>query len=174
MTSSSQVAQATASEGLPDRADDGAPLRLTYALGRLHAVMRAAMAAELARYGLTVSEFTALSVLGVRSRLSNAQLARRSLVTPQAMNKVLASLEGKGLVTRSDSSGGDPRGHHRARMTELTEAGRLKLERVEEAVAVLETVAFYGTTIQERALLVERLQEATERLGRTIPMNPEL
>ena len=62
------------------------PLRLAYALGRLHAVYRAALANELRRHDLTVPEFTALSVLGPGSGLSNAQLARRSMVTPQAMS----------------------------------------------------------------------------------------
>src|ERR1700761_1754771 len=74
--------------------------RLAYAVGRFHTVLRAEMSRRLAPEGLSVPEFTALSVLSARGGLSNAELARRSFVTPQAMNQVLSSLEEKELVTR--------------------------------------------------------------------------
>ena len=48
-------------------------------------------------YGLTTLQYTTLSVLGRQGRpLSNAQLARRAYMTPQAMSEVIEALESKG------------------------------------------------------------------------------
>ena len=76
------------------------------------------MRRRLERFGLSVPEYTALSILAAVPGLSNAQLARRSLITPPAMLEVLASLERRGLVERH----ADPQ-HGRIRRAELTEEG---------------------------------------------------
>ena len=47
-------------------------------------------------YGLTTLQYTTLSVLGAAGELSNAQLARRSYMTPQSMSEVIEALEGPG------------------------------------------------------------------------------
>src|SRR5579875_1249187 len=104
--------------------------RLAYTVGRFHTVLRAELARRLAPEGLSVPEFTALSVLSVRSGLSNAELARRSFVTPQAMGQVLASLEDKQLVIRP-AAGERGAGHHRARGAKLTARGRRRVARAQ-------------------------------------------
>jgi DNA-binding MarR family transcriptional regulator len=76
------------------------------------------MRARLAPFALSVPEYTVLSILSAVPGLSNAQLARRSLITPPAMLEVLASLERRGLVQRH----ADP-AHGRIRRAELTEEG---------------------------------------------------
>jgi DNA-binding MarR family transcriptional regulator len=76
------------------------------------------MRRRLEPFGLSVPEYTALSILDVVPGLSNAQLARRSLITPPAMLEVLGSLERRGLVVRHS----DP-AHARIRRAELTEEG---------------------------------------------------
>ncbi|MGZ6670562.1 MAG: VIT1/CCC1 transporter family protein [Solirubrobacteraceae bacterium] len=49
-------------------------------------------------YGLTTLQYTTLSVLNRHGApLSNAQLARRAYMTPQAMSEVIDALETKGL-----------------------------------------------------------------------------
>jgi len=108
--------------------------RLAYAVGRFHTVLRAELARRLAPEGLSVPEFTALSVLSARGGLSNAELARRSFVTPQAMNQVLASLEEKELVSRP-AAGGQARGHHRARGAKLTTKGRRRVAAIHGAAS---------------------------------------
>ena len=50
--------------------------------------------------GLSVAQYTTLSILRSRSGLSNAQLARRLWVTPQSMNEVISALERAGLIER--------------------------------------------------------------------------
>ena len=66
--------------------------RLSYLIGRLDRVLRRRLSAAVEPVGLTLPAYTALSVLRAQDGLSNAQLARRSLVTPQSMSEVLALL----------------------------------------------------------------------------------
>jgi len=55
---------------------------LAYVIGRVDHGIRREMRRRLTDHGLSVQQYTALSVLRSRPGLSNAQLARRSLVTP--------------------------------------------------------------------------------------------
>ena len=73
-------------------------------------------------HGLSVNQYTTLSVLDRRSGLSNAQLARRSLVSPQSMNEVLLTLEERGLVRRRAHPD-----HGRILQARLTAKGRRSL-----------------------------------------------
>jgi len=66
--------------------------------------------------------------------LSNAQLARRSYVTPQSMIEMLGTLESKGLIERSPAPD-----HGRILRTELTSKGRRLLSRCDEALDRIET-----------------------------------
>src|SRR5439155_21814414 len=79
-------------------------VRLSYVVGRLDRVLRRRLGEALAPHGLTVADYTALSVLRSRSGLSNAQLARRTLITPQSMNEVLGRLVERGYVDRSQDT----------------------------------------------------------------------
>ena len=92
--------------------------RLSYVIGRLDHVLRRRIAELVEPHGLTVSQYTALSVMRSRPGLSNAQLARRALITPQSMNEVLAQLTALKLIRRHP----DPN-HGRAIRTDLTPRG---------------------------------------------------
>ena len=63
--------------------------------------MRRAINKRVQPYDLTTLQYTTLSVLGRRGALSNAQLARRSYMSPQAMSEVIEALEKRGLIERS-------------------------------------------------------------------------
>ena len=76
-----------------EKADDGREPTLLYLVGRMDRVVRRAMGTVLEVRGLSVNQYATLSVLDRRSDLSNAQLARRALVSPQSMNEVLLGLE---------------------------------------------------------------------------------
>jgi DNA-binding MarR family transcriptional regulator len=95
-----------------------AEISLVYVIGRLNHGIRKEMRRDLAEWKLSVPEFTALSILKRRSGLSNAQLARRTMVTPQSMIEILAGLESRGLVERTV----DPN-HGRILRSELTADG---------------------------------------------------
>ena len=74
--------------------------RISYVIARLERAVRAAINERVSPYGLTTLQYTTLSVLGRRGGLSNAQLARRSYMTPQSMSEVIEALERKGLIKR--------------------------------------------------------------------------
>ena len=100
---------------------DGHPT-LLYLIGRMDRVVRRAIDDVVKAHGLSVNQYTTLSVLDHRSGLSNAQLARRSLVSPQSANEVLLTLEQRGLVKRR----AHPE-HGRILQTRLTAKGRRTL-----------------------------------------------
>ena len=103
--------------------------RISYVVGRLDRALRREIGRLVAPHGLTVPQYTALSIVRDRAGLSNAQLARRSYVTPQSMNEVIAALERDGLVARSPAAN-----HGRVLEMTLTEAGEEVLARCEQAV----------------------------------------
>jgi DNA-binding MarR family transcriptional regulator len=107
--------------------------RLSYVIGRVERVLRRRITAAVEPNGLTLPAYTALSVLRVQDGLSNAQLARRSFVTPQSMSEVLTLLVERGYVRRRAEPG-----HGRVIRTELTVAGRRALERCDRAVDAIE------------------------------------
>jgi len=51
--------------------------------------------------GLTLPQYAALSFLEEKSTATNAELARKSFVTPQTMNKIMVNLEKNGFVTKA-------------------------------------------------------------------------
>src|ERR1700710_1436870 len=79
--------------------DDRRP-RLTYLVKRFEMDERARLEELLRPLGVTLHQYTALSILERREGLSSAQLARRHFVTPQAMNQMVASMERDGLIER--------------------------------------------------------------------------
>jgi DNA-binding MarR family transcriptional regulator len=129
---------------------------VVYLLGRLDRVLRQAIDARVRDHGLTVAQYTALSVLSTGTPLSNAQLARRSLVTPQAMHEVLLSLEQRGLVRRAADVA-----NARVLRTKLTARGRRLLETCDPRIDELEDRMLGGFNDDEthtlRALLSRSL-----------------
>lgn len=107
--------------------------RLSYVIGRLDRTLRRRLAAAVEPAGLTLPAYTALSVLQAQNGLSNAQLARRSLVTPQSMSEVLTLLVDLGYVERLPEPG-----HGRVIRTELTAAGSAALARCDRVVQDVE------------------------------------
>lgn len=121
------------------------PLRLTYIIGRLDRAVRRELEERLHSYGLTVPQFATLSILQRRPGLSNAQLARRALITPQAMSDVTSALGRKGLIRR------DPDGvRARVLRTELTEAGAEVLTACEAQAADIEEILLTGVSRADR------------------------
>jgi DNA-binding MarR family transcriptional regulator len=136
-------ATASASAG----ANAGEPTVL-YLIGRIDRVVRRAIAEVVRPHSLSVNQYVTLSVLDRRDGLSNAQLARRALVSPQAMNEVLLTLEDQGLVRRRAHPA-----HGRIRPTRLTAKGRKLLARCDVEVADIEARLLCGLSTRERAEL---------------------
>src|SRR5919112_1564984 len=74
--------------------------RLTYLVKRLEMAERARMEEVLRPLGVTLHQYTALSILERREGLSPAQRARLHVVTPQAMHQLIATMERDRLIER--------------------------------------------------------------------------
>jgi DNA-binding MarR family transcriptional regulator len=138
--------------------------RVSYVVGRLDRALRREIGALVAPHGLTVPQYTALSILRDRAGLSNAQLARRSYVTPQSMNEVIAKLERDGLVARSPAAN-----HGRILEVTLTPAGREVLQRCEDAVSAMESRMLADLDDDARSQLFKALTDCVHRLGAGLP-----
>jgi len=131
-------------------------LTASYLIGRADRIISAQLEAALHGSGLSLPEFTALSFLAARPGLSNARLARRSLVTPQAMHKVIRSLEQAGLVTRTAPPHGG-----RTLAAEITEAGASLLNEMLPRIADAEDRTLVALDGAERRELIRLLTLAT-------------
>ena len=175
LLASAQCFPATAKPSSPPRLDIGGsvitvqnpgPTResrtpsLIYVVGRVHQGIRREMRTRLAEIGLSVQEYTTLSVLGARPGLSNAQLARRSLVTPQSMIEILGRLERRGLAVRQV----DPR-HARILRATLTAKGRELLEIADPAVAAVQEQMLADVPERDRKVVLEGMLSAMNRLS---------
>jgi DNA-binding MarR family transcriptional regulator len=130
--------------------------RTSYLVGRAGRILHDHLDDALAAAGLTLAEYTALSVLSARPGLSNARLARRALVTPQAMHKVVRALEERGLVARADANSGG-----RARETFVTPAGTTLLEEVAPSIDAAEDAFLAPLRADERADFERMLASVT-------------
>jgi len=142
----------------PGSPTDNAAL-LIYIVGRIDQGIRQEMRSRLAEWAMSVPEFTALSVLKRRPGLSNAQLARRSLVRPQSMNEILVKLEDRGLVRREV----DP-GHARILRAALTDDGAELLAAAEPAVGAIQERLFADVPESQREAMIEGLRSAMAKL----------
>jgi DNA-binding MarR family transcriptional regulator len=129
-----------------------APPRVSYLVARLDRLLRLWLADTLAPFGVSLPEYTALSILGRRSGLTNAQLARRTYVSPQAMQQITEGLIARGLIARApDQSRG------RVLPATLTDAGRELLARCDEAVDRLEERMMHDLRPGARQTFLESL-----------------
>jgi len=115
--------------------------RLTYLIKRLEMAERARMEEVIRPYGVTLHQYTALSILERRGGLSSAQLARRHFVTPQAMNQLVAALERDGLIERRADAV-----NRKILRAWLTERGRQVLDSCHRAVDNVEQRMLAGFT----------------------------
>jgi DNA-binding MarR family transcriptional regulator len=145
----------------PTPPDDGpSPYpRISYVIGRLDRALRRRLEQAVRQHGVTVSGYMVLSILADRAGQSNAQLARRSFMSPQAMNEVLRRLDDDGLVVRTV----DP-DHARVQLTNLTARGRKVLRACDRAADVIEAEMFEGIPDARLAQLTKTLITAVHRL----------
>ncbi|TDN70124.1 MarR family transcriptional regulator [Paraburkholderia sp. BL10I2N1] len=127
--------------------------RLTYLIGSLDRILRRKMTEALAPLGLTLAQFTALSVLEARGEASNAQLAERSFITPQSANEVMSVMASRNWITREP----DPN-HGRIVVLRLTNEGRQVLNRCKATVHVLETQMLSGIEAHDASAAQDLLE----------------
>ncbi len=133
--------------------------RIAYSVGRLERAARRHLARVTRRFGLTVAQYTALSVLEARGPLSNAQLARRSFVSPQAMNEIVQAMAEKRIVARRPHAR-----HGRIVEIRLTPRGESVLRRCDAAVERVETVMLERLSQAQRVQFRDLLRACIEAL----------
>jgi DNA-binding MarR family transcriptional regulator len=146
---------------MPKPATSGLPrdVSLVYAVGRVNQGIRRELRRRLAEWNLSVPELTALSILVRRPGLSNAQLARRTMVTPQSMIEILAELESRGLVHRTV----DP-DHARILRAELTREGASVLRAAAPVIRDIQDEMLCDVPESERQIVLDAMLKAMERL----------
>ncbi len=147
--------------------EDGAQPTLVYAVGRVSQGIQREMRKRLAPWNLSVPDYTTLSVLERRPGLSNAQLSRRALITPQSMFEVLASLERRGLVEREV----DPQ-HGRIRLAALTPSGRATLRKAAPSIAQMQEEMLADVPPHERDTVLRGILSAMQRLSAGLEGDP--
>ena len=116
--------------------------------------------AKFAKYGVTADQFVLLATLSRGQALTQRELARRMPSDPSTVRAMLVLLEKQGLVRRevhpSDS---------RARMVELTAAGKRKFNQLWKAGESIRAKMFASMKPSEAELLVQLLQRVAESLA---------
>jgi DNA-binding MarR family transcriptional regulator len=107
---------------------------LGYLLHRLTTGLRTDVTATvLEPLGLPFPQYICMRILSLHPGSSNAALARDVMVSPQAMNMVVRSLQDRGLVTRPATVAAG-----RSLPAELTQQGKALLKRTEAGIRAAE------------------------------------
>ena len=136
------------------------PFGISYLIGRLDRSLNRHIRTAIRPFGLTTTQYTALSVFAARGQLSNAQFAERTLVSPQAANEFIKVMERNGWIERQP----DP-SHGRIIQISLTDDGRILLEKCDKAIAELEQSMLAEFSEQERTVLHAQLRSMVKVLA---------
>ncbi|MFY9919497.1 MAG: MarR family transcriptional regulator [Mycobacterium sp.] len=119
---------------------------LGYLLYRAHNALRSEVTTTaLEPLGLAFPQYICMRILARYPDRSNAELARDTNVSPQAMNMVLRGLEERGLVTRPASVSAG-----RSLPAQLTGEGRALLNRTDAGVRAAERRVMADLTSEQR------------------------
>jgi len=129
---------------------------LGYLLVRASDQARKTWEQSLAEYDVRARSFSILAMLQHEPGLSSAELARRTMITPQSMSEALKSLAIAGLVAVTDETPG------RSNRLEVTGRGRRLLRRSSPAVQAANESMFGLLNSQER----DQLRRLLEKLVR--------
>jgi len=108
--------------------------RTFYLVKRLETEAGMALDRALADHDVTGGQYLILSLVSREGGRSSAELARRAYITPQSMNEVIAALEHKGYIRRTENPD-----NRRILQVSLTREGRRLLTSCDKAVDIAET-----------------------------------
>ena len=140
------------------------PPTLLYVVKQVELAVRARLDEILRPVGLTVLQYTALTVLERHPDLTSAQLARNSFVTAQTMADMVVILRERGLIDRHR----DPADRRRLVLA-LTAQGRKLLKAYRGKVANLEAEMVAPLTAHQAAQLRASLSACREALAEHPP-----
>ena len=131
-----------------------------YQLRRAQYAYRLALDRALDSLGVTAPQFAALALLQAKPGLSNAELARQSLITPQTMNVIVRRLRAAGLVECSPHPE-----HGRILRVRLTAAGQAVLADCLRRAAAVEASLLDAFDAAEQPRLLAALTRVGDALG---------
>jgi DNA-binding MarR family transcriptional regulator len=138
--------------------------RAPYLVKELERALRLRIDELVEPLGLTAVQYTALSVLSRHPGMTSAQLARRSFVSPQAANEMVAVLERRRLIRRrADEDGG------RALWIFPTALGERTLSRCDERVDTLERQMFREVKRRDEDLFRRLLRSCRDAVTSHLP-----
>lgn len=109
------------------------PSGIAYLIGRLDHMLNRRIRDSIAPMGITAAQYTAPSVFRKHGQLSNAQLAERSMVSPQSANEMVKIMGQRGWIARKS-----PSSHGRIIQIGLTAQGLELLRQCDAAVVEVE------------------------------------
>lgn len=141
--------------------------RTIYLLRQTQLLVYAAMIERLKALDLTPAQYMVLSLSGNEDRLSSADLARRSHITPQSMNEIIGALHRKGLIRRQQN----PQ-NRRILSLALTKDGARVLTECDRQIDRMEADIFRCLTGKQqasfRALHLKLLRQSLQKGGEAI------
>ncbi|WP_428240468.1 MarR family winged helix-turn-helix transcriptional regulator [Gynuella sp.] len=136
------------------------PSGISYLIGRLDRSLIRHIRTAVSPFGLTTTQYTALSVFAARGQLSNAQFAERTMVSPQAANELMKVMEKNGWIERQP----DP-SHGRIIQISLTDEGKRLMAQCDAAIAELEHKMLADFSEQEQQALYKQLKALARTLS---------
>lgn len=131
--------------GMGKRGEKG---HLAYLLRQANVALRAHLERALAVQGVTQAQFAVLTMISAYPGLSNADLARLSLLTPQTLSVTVANLKRDGLVESRPHAV-----HGRIRTLDLTDKGSARLTRCRTLVREIEKALAADLTAAEEQIV---------------------
>jgi DNA-binding MarR family transcriptional regulator len=129
------------------------PTGILYLIGRAEKVISRQMRKVLKPLGLSLRDYTALSVFSTYQTISSAKLAELTIVSPQAANELIKEMEERAWIIKQP----DPN-HGRIIQIQLTEMGKSKLAASNSVVAELDKNIFGDLTEKEIVELKSHLK----------------
>ena len=133
---------------------------LGYRLKKTQHALRIAMDEALKSTRLTTPGYAVLAQLELENGISNAELARRSFITPQSMHGIVSNLENRGLIKRKSSNS-----HGRILPLELTKEGQKIVSSAHEIIRVVETRMLSTINDEHKVQLESLLLECFNNLN---------
>jgi DNA-binding MarR family transcriptional regulator len=119
-----------------------------YLMRQAGAALRLRMERALSDYGVTPPQFNVLTMLAAYPGISNADVARLSMLTPQTVSVIVANLERSGAIERRPHAI-----HGRIQHIDVTPAGKTLLKSCRERVRDIEQRLLNGLTADEEKVI---------------------
>lgn len=134
--------------------------KVGYLIKRSQQELRSRMDAVLEELGITITQYSILSALTEEKGLSNADLARKSFVTPQTMHRTLKTMEKKGLIKSTPNAQ-----NRRIIDFTITARGASILVKADKKVDQVEVELYAGLAKEEVDTLGKLLEKLVKSLG---------